>query len=376
MRLVVVTGVSGAGKSTALRALEDLGLLRVDNLPLPLVPQFVELLASRPEIDRAALGLDARGGDFLDGRLGAIFADLRKRGHTVEVLFLDASDEILMRRFSETRRRHPLSDTDIRAGIAAERQTLARPARRRPSALVDTGALNVHQLRALIQERYGRGEGDLAVTLLSFGFKHGLPAEADIVLDVRFLPNPFFVPAPVGAVGRGRGGGPLRARRPGRRGVPRRGREAAAAAPCRGSSARASRTPRSRSAAPAAATARWRSPRSWPGAWAAALSISVRHRDIQRERLEPSRCSFGPGSDGGRLRGLHGDRARQARPWSGSSSSPTAACGDCLLRRGRRHRRPGGGVDRGRRSRRREAFDDIVRRVGRACDEVDAGAGS
>src|SRR4029079_9316212 len=103
------------------------------------------------------------------------------------------SDEILIRRFSETRRRHPLSDTDIRAGIAAERQTLAG-LRGEASALVDTGALNVHVLRGLIQERYGRGEGDLAVTLLSFGFKHGIPAEADIVLDVRFLPNPFFVP--------------------------------------------------------------------------------------------------------------------------------------------------------------------------------------
>ena len=124
MRLVVVTGVSGAGKSTALRALEDLGFYAVDNLPLPLVPKFIELFASRPDIDRAALGIDARGGDFLAGAR-PMFADLRKAGHTVEVLFLDASDEILIRRFSETRRRHPLSDTDIRAGIAAERQTLA-----------------------------------------------------------------------------------------------------------------------------------------------------------------------------------------------------------------------------------------------------------
>jgi UPF0042 nucleotide-binding protein len=111
----------------------------------------------------------------------------------VEVLFLDASDEILIRRFSETRRRHPLSDTDIRAGVAAERRGLAA-LRQEADALVDTGALTVHVLRALIQERYGRGEGDLGVTLLSFGFKHGIPAEADIVLDVRFLPNPFFVP--------------------------------------------------------------------------------------------------------------------------------------------------------------------------------------
>jgi UPF0042 nucleotide-binding protein len=190
--LVVVTGVSGAGKSTALRALEDLGFYAVDNLPLPLVPALIELLASRSDIDRAALGIDARSSTFLVG-VETLFADLRKAGHSVEVLFLEASDEILIRRFSETRRRHPLSDTDIRAGVAAERRTLAS-LRAEAQALVDTGALTVHVLRALIQERYGGGEGDLAVTMLSFGFKHGIPAEADMVLDVRFLPNPFFVP--------------------------------------------------------------------------------------------------------------------------------------------------------------------------------------
>jgi len=192
MRLVVVTGVSGAGKSTALRALEDLGFYAVDNLPLPLVPELIDLLASRPDVDRAALGVDARSGNFLEG-VASVFADLRARGHSVEVLFLEASDEILIRRFSETRRRHPLSDTDIRAGVAAERRTLAG-LRHEASAVVDTGALNVHVLRGLIQERYGRGEGELAVTFLSFGFKHGIPSEADVVLDVRFLPNPFFVP--------------------------------------------------------------------------------------------------------------------------------------------------------------------------------------
>jgi UPF0042 nucleotide-binding protein len=192
MRLVVVTGVSGAGKSTALRALEDIGFYSADNLPLPLLPKLIELLDGRGDIDRAALVIDARGGRFLQDAT-AVFADLRRSGHVVEVLFLDASDEILIRRFSETRRRHPLSDTDIRAGLVAERQALAG-LRQMADALVDTAALTVHVLRALIQERYGRSEGDLAVTLLSFGFKHGLPAEADIVLDVRFLPNPFFVP--------------------------------------------------------------------------------------------------------------------------------------------------------------------------------------
>ena len=192
MKLVVVTGVSGAGKSTALRALEDLGFYAADNLPLPLVPKFVELVSGRPDIDRAALGIDARGGDFLAGAV-KIFEDIKAGGHTVEILFLDASDEILIRRFSETRRKHPLSDTDIRAGIGVEREQLAA-LRQAADALVDTGTLTVHVLRALVMERYGHTDGDLAVTLLSFGFKHGLPAEADIVLDVRFLPNPFFVP--------------------------------------------------------------------------------------------------------------------------------------------------------------------------------------
>jgi UPF0042 nucleotide-binding protein len=192
MRLVVVTGVSGAGKSTALRALEDLGFYAADNLPLPLVPKFLELVSSRPDIDRAALGIDARGGEFLDGAV-KIFEDARAAGHAVEILFLDASDEILIRRFSETRRRHPLSDTDIRAGIHTEREKLAS-LRQAANALVDTGTLTVHVLRALVMERYGNVDGELAVTLLSFGFKHGIPVEADIVLDVRFLPNPFFVP--------------------------------------------------------------------------------------------------------------------------------------------------------------------------------------
>jgi len=193
MKLVVVTGVSGAGKSTALRALEDLGFYAADNLPLPLVPKFIELVSGRPDIDRAALGIDARGGDFLEGAV-KILEDIEAAGHAVEILFLDASDEILIRRFSETRRKHPLSDTDIRAGIGVEREQLAA-LRQAADALVDTGTLTVHVLRALVMERYGHTGGDLAVTLLSFGFKHGIPVEADIVLDVRFLPNPFFVPA-------------------------------------------------------------------------------------------------------------------------------------------------------------------------------------
>jgi UPF0042 nucleotide-binding protein len=199
MRIVVVTGVSGAGKSTALKALEDAGYYCVDNLPLPLLPKFVDLLSQSNEADQAALGVDARAGGFLTGYHEA-FAQLRKDGHPVEVLFLDASDDVLVRRFSETRRRHPLSGDDLREGIGQEREML-RGLREEAQALVDTGNLNVHQLKGVIQERYRRSADVLAVTLLSFGFKHGLPAEADIVLDVRFLPNPYFVESLSAATG-------------------------------------------------------------------------------------------------------------------------------------------------------------------------------
>jgi UPF0042 nucleotide-binding protein len=191
LRIVVVTGLSGAGKSTVLRALEDIGYFCVDNLPLPLADRFVELLAAQGETDRAAIVVDAREGDFLLG-YREVVRELRAKGHPVELLFLDASDDALLRRFSETRRRHPLAGDDLRAGMARERQML-QPLREDAEAIVDTGNLNVHQLKGIIQERYGRNTGALSVTLLSFGFKHGYPAEADMVLDVRFLPNPYFV---------------------------------------------------------------------------------------------------------------------------------------------------------------------------------------
>jgi UPF0042 nucleotide-binding protein len=193
MKLVVVTGVSGAGKSTALRTLEDLGYYCADNLPMPLLPKFIELLAAREEVTRAALVVDARSGDFLDDT-AQVLSSLRAGGHGIEVLFLDAPDDVLIRRFSETRRRHPLAGPDIRGGLQAERNRLST-LRQEATTVIDTGDLTVHGLRGMVLERYGRAEGNLAVSLLSFGFKYGLPAEADIVLDVRFLPNPFFVEA-------------------------------------------------------------------------------------------------------------------------------------------------------------------------------------
>ena len=193
MRIIIVTGVSGAGKSTALKALEDAGYFCVDNLPLPLMDRFVELITDSGEAEQAAIGVDAREGQFLNTH-DEVFQALRNEGHSLEVLFLDANDDILVRRFSETRRRHPLSGDDLREGIAREREIL-RSLREAANGIVDTGNLNVHQLKGVIQERYRRSADVLAVTLLSFGFKHGLPAEADMVLDVRFLPNPYFVEA-------------------------------------------------------------------------------------------------------------------------------------------------------------------------------------
>jgi RNase adapter protein RapZ len=191
MKVVVVTGVSGGGKSTALKALEDLGFYCADNLPMPLLPKFIELLAAREEVARAALVVDTRSGDFLDDA-GPMLEAVRAAGHSIEVLFLDAPDDVLLRRFSETRRRHPLSGSNVRDGLGSERASLA-PLRQEATTVIDTRDLTVHGLRALVLERYGRSEATLAVTVLSFGFKYGLPTEADIVLDVRFLPNPFFV---------------------------------------------------------------------------------------------------------------------------------------------------------------------------------------
>jgi UPF0042 nucleotide-binding protein len=137
------------------------------------------------------LVVDARSGDFLTDT-SRVLSDLRAAGHSIDVLFLDAPSEIILRRFSETRRRHPLLGKDIRADIEAERTRLAA-LRAEATAVIDTGELNVHSLRTIVLGRYGRAEGNLAVTVMSFGFKYGLPTEADIVLDVRFLPNPFFV---------------------------------------------------------------------------------------------------------------------------------------------------------------------------------------
>jgi len=195
-QVLILTGVSGSGKSTALRALEDAGFYCVDNLPIPFLDKLLELSAhTAGEVSRIALGVDAREGRFL-AEAPRIIEEVRQKGSDVQVLFLDASDEALVRRYSETRRRHPLAGEGgtVPDGIAAERRALAA-LKAMADEVIDTTTLNVHELKRLVTRRFVAGEaGRLGVTLVSFGFRLGLPAHADVVLDVRFLPNPYFVP--------------------------------------------------------------------------------------------------------------------------------------------------------------------------------------
>ncbi len=190
MQIVVVTGLSGAGKSTALRALEDIEFYCVDNIPMPFMSEVVEHLAKEDEVKKLAIAIDARQKGRLVAWRGEL-ARLRDTGHRVDVMFLDARDDVLLRRFSETRRRHPLSGDDLAEGVRRDKEVMAEL--REGSNVVDTSALNMHQLKAIIQEHYG-GTGRLSVTLVSFGFKYGSPQEFNIVLDCRFLPNPYFEP--------------------------------------------------------------------------------------------------------------------------------------------------------------------------------------
>ena len=195
IRFVIVTGLSGAGKSYAIKCLEDLSYFCVDNLPTTLIPTFAELCANSSRgIHAIALGVDVREGEYLAHMVETI-QELRARGHRVDVLFLEASDETLVRRYHETRRRHPLAgEGNVIDGIRAERKALAH-LREIANRVIDTTSLTVHQLKDQMVHSYGPQEarGGLTVSLVSFGFKHGVPYDADLVFDVRFLPNPHFV---------------------------------------------------------------------------------------------------------------------------------------------------------------------------------------
>lgn len=195
MRIVIITGLSGSGKSTGVRVLEDEGFLCIDNLPVSLVPTFFELVEkSKDRTREVALVMDIRDIESLRG-YNEVLTQIREAGHTVEIIFLDASDEVLIRRFSETRRRHPASESgSVPEGIRYERQELAG-LRRIASIIIDTSEFNIHQLKdSVISFVKGRGVSRcMTVHLQSFGFRYGIPLESDLVMDVRFLPNPYFV---------------------------------------------------------------------------------------------------------------------------------------------------------------------------------------
>lgn len=196
MRMVVVTGLSGSGRSAALKAFEDIGFYCVDNLPLVLLPDFVDFAQLSEEAVRSAIGIDIREKDFPE-RFPDLYRNLNNRGSAIEMLFLDASDQTLVRRFSETRRPHPLArgTAALIDGIRKERAALGE-VKKLADRIIDTSDYTVHDLRQAIERHYARGDADrpLVITLITFGYKYGVPYEIDLMFDLRFLPNPHFVP--------------------------------------------------------------------------------------------------------------------------------------------------------------------------------------
>ncbi|HYL93491.1 MAG TPA: RNase adapter RapZ [Alphaproteobacteria bacterium] len=194
-QLVVITGMSGSGKASVLKAFEDLGFYCVDNLPVGLIPSFAELIQESTQIEKAALVADIREGEPLKN-LPNIIGSIRKQLRTT-VIFLEASDDVLLRRFSETRRPHPLGKASpVKTALVKERKML-QPIRKLADVVVDTSKFNVHELRSHITAKFAPGgkDNDILVSVISFGYKAGVPVEADLLFDVRFLPNPHFVPA-------------------------------------------------------------------------------------------------------------------------------------------------------------------------------------
>ena len=197
MRFIIVTGLSGAGKTEATRSLEDMGYFCVDNLPPKLIPKFAEAcVQSQGKIDKVALVIDIRGGIFFDDLFESLIY-LKKQDFKYEILFLDASDEVLVKRFKESRRSHPLAPgSRIITGINEERKRL-REVKDRADIIIDTSKYAIKDLREEMTKNYGdvtEPEKDLSVTILSFGFKYGIPVDSDLVFDVRFIPNPFYIP--------------------------------------------------------------------------------------------------------------------------------------------------------------------------------------
>jgi RNase adapter protein RapZ len=194
--IIIITGLSGSGKSLAIRALEDNGFFCVDNLPALLIPKFIDLCQGyQEEIRRIALGVDLRGGAQFLHALPQVLSDMRNASHHVQVVFFDASDDVLLRRFSETRRPHPLAgEGSIQDGISLERKAL-QSIRALADKVIDTSDFNVHQLKREIEQQFCQASQARRMSLFftSFGYKFGIPHDTDMILDVRFLPNPYFV---------------------------------------------------------------------------------------------------------------------------------------------------------------------------------------
>lgn len=195
MRLIIVTGMSGAGKSTALKMLEDVGYFCVDNLPVPLVPKLAELLrVPNSEVNKIALGIDIRSGQTFS-ELEKVLEEFVRSDMKYEILFLDASDEVLIKRYKETRRNHPLAgDGRVDKGIGEERKKLER-LRRKADYILDTSQMLTRELKTELNKIFVENKEfkNLYITILSFGFKYGIPSDADLVFDVRFLPNPYYI---------------------------------------------------------------------------------------------------------------------------------------------------------------------------------------
>lgn len=205
-QFVVITGLSGSGKGSVLKAFEDLGFYCVDNLPIDLIPKFADLCSSpRSRIERAAVVVDIRGGEALS-QLPAMYHALTRDNLKLSLVFLEASDQAVVRRFEETRRPHPLGrDLPVREGIRLER-LLLKPMRQLADAAIDTTRMNVHELRDFVQARFGgvAARKTVLISVVSFGFRFGVPPDADLVFDVRFLPNPNYIPRLKNKTGRDR----------------------------------------------------------------------------------------------------------------------------------------------------------------------------
>ncbi len=196
LTIIIITGLSGSGKSVAIDALEDMGFFCVDNMPVLLLPKFLELrMGSASEIQKLALGMDLREKEFVK-KYQEIFEQLRQGGYNLEILFLEASEKALLERYSQTRRQHPVSNGDnLLDNIRAEKKQL-KILKEIADKIIDTSDLTIHQLKEVITKYAYRGiKGErMQIAVLSFGFKYGVPLEADLLIDVRFMPNPYFIP--------------------------------------------------------------------------------------------------------------------------------------------------------------------------------------